>query len=1259
MTMMIGELGARITLLDKNKFEADIDGVGQRFGKLDNVGSSAGKAISSSIKAAAATTVIAGTVAAAYGVQVFKTGAAYNTLQQTSRAAMTTLMGGAKEANAQMDKLDDFARNSPFSKATFITAQQQMIGFGIEAKKVIPYLGAIQNAVAATGGSNESIAEIVEIMAKIQSSSKITADDFAQFGNRGVDAATIIGTQMGKTGAEIRAMVTKGVLPAEQALDALAAGMETKFAGAAANVKNTMTGAADRVKAATRDIGAALAEPFVSKNGGGLAVKWANDYADVLRGVEKAAGPMVSMLMGRAVPAIQAVDGAFTRAKIAVNGFSVTRVDSELNSLGAHAPAIAAVGGAVVAMGMQGIPVLGRFLPAINPVAGALLALAATSPQLRSAGGEILTSLSPLIPVAVQLGNTFSTSLTAVLPVVAGGLTAVARVAEVGANAIAAIPTPVLAAGIAFLGMRSAMSALEGPGKALSGVVSAVTEHFQASKATAEAMGGSVSVLGAAAHAGAGGVTAMGGALKAAFLSNPIGIALTVAAGAVAIFAAANADAAEKVAVHNKRTADLRQTLTETGGAATAATRDVIAASIAEDGIGEAAKSASVAHEMLTDAITGASGGAQIFKNTMRDQAKAAMEAAGKTEDAERVAKQLGLTYNDIIDHTLGFSEAQGTVGKAFEDADARGFGYRLSLDKVTEAVGGSLDAQQQLVGFVEAQSNAFREAQAENAAYRQAQRDLAAAMTESARSNQAFNDALSVARDTTKDMETRVSALKQALDELEGGTKSAAAAELDFAQKNNTLRDSLAATDQAGIKLYSSFLDGAGAIDLTNSAGVSFGKSLTSLNGDMLAASARAYDAAAATGDLEGATRAAREAGEQYIGTIRQTMLDMGLTVDQADALIGKYFSMPGTVSTLVTDSGSIDETTQAAIGLANEMRKLPADHIIEIKDNGTAEEVQSQLQAVAMLATSNPSGDVTIKAPTAPGVIDALKGIGFEVETLADRPGEIRLVTPNLAQTEGKIDEVTAKKREAAIQSVVKGGPEADRLLGDIADRARNADIRAQATGLGETGVQLDGVAKANRNADIKAKATGLGEATTDINRVANASYRATVHVSTSGLEASFASIERLKGAAVGIGVLKPTGSAIGNIFNHGTGGTSVQAFANGGTISTGMYRGGPPLLKFAEPETNWEAFISGKHGEEARNRKITVDAASRLGMEAYPKGTLAGAAGQGAVQVSLDGMRVKLIIGGQEIDGIIDARIDSHDQNTAHSAGLGWSE
>lgn len=75
------------------------------------------------------------------------------------------------------------------------------------------------------------------------------------------------------------------------------------------------------------------------------------------------------------------------------------------------------------------------------------------------------------------------------------------------------------------------------------------------------------------------------------------------------------------------------------------------------------------------------------------------------------------------------------------------------------------------------------------------------------------------------------------------------------------------------------------------------------------------------------------------------------------------------------------------------------------------------------------------------------------------------------------------------------------------------------------------------------------------------------------------------RLSGAPAG---------QVGAAYNANGG---MYSYANGG-FGAGFYKGGTPLYKFAEPETRWEAFISGKQGQEDRNRGIALEAYRRLG-------------------------------------------------------------
>ena len=277
---------------------------------------------------------------------VAKTGIEYNTLQQRARAALDVLVGGAEAANEQMDKLDAFARTSPFSKATFIQAQQQLLGFGVAAEKVVPTLQSIQDTVAAFGGSNAEIAAIVDVLARMQSQGRLSGEALERLGYYGVDAASVIAQQMGKTSAEIKDMASKpGGIPVDQIWDPLLEGLNERFGGAAAGMKDTMVGAIDRVSAAWRDLSADIMSSAVSPDGGGWLVGLTNSLADFIRGIEALPQP-VKEIGG----IVSGVGGAAT---LAAGGFllaapRIVETRDALKALGVLTPGVT---GKLVALG--------------------------------------------------------------------------------------------------------------------------------------------------------------------------------------------------------------------------------------------------------------------------------------------------------------------------------------------------------------------------------------------------------------------------------------------------------------------------------------------------------------------------------------------------------------------------------------------------------------------------------------------------------------------------------------------------------------------------------------------------------------------------------------------------------------------------------------------------------------------------------------------------------------------------------------------
>nr|DAO18325.1 MAG TPA: tail tape measure protein [Caudoviricetes sp.] len=490
----LGTLIAKITVDDKG-FTAGMDAATrrtQRFtadvqtqgGIVDRVFHSLGRSAKASLQVAATAAAGATVGVAALGKNTLSTGLAYNAMQQNANAALKTMLGSQKAVNEQMEKLGKLAQNSPFSKATFISAQQQLIAFGVEVEKVIPLLDAMQNAVAASGGGSQQLADLAFVVAQIKAAGKITGQDLIQLGQRGINAAEIIGKAFGKSSAEVKAMISKNQIDADQAIDALTKGMMEKFGGATDAIKQQWSGAADRIKAANRDIGADLGKMFIDPAGGGRAVEWGNKLADVLRTFQKRLREAQGGIEDFLSPAFKNISKGLDAANNALKKFDAARAGAQLEKLTSYTPLIGGTTAALMTFALQPIPVIGQLASAMGPLTVGVAALIAASPELRKAGGafgeafkpgekilastakqladlaiQLIKDLSPALEEGAKGLGTFLTNISPLAPALVSVLSALAPVVTAGAELAAAfanLPTPVLAAVVA-------LAALHGP----------------------------------------------------------------------------------------------------------------------------------------------------------------------------------------------------------------------------------------------------------------------------------------------------------------------------------------------------------------------------------------------------------------------------------------------------------------------------------------------------------------------------------------------------------------------------------------------------------------------------------------------------------------------------------------------------------------------------------------------------------------------------------------------------------------------------
>nr|WP_276582501.1 tape measure protein [Cellulomonas sp. RIT-PI-Y] len=775
--MTVGELVAYIRA-DGTQFDRTVDQSGSKFQSLGNL-------VRAGTKALATSFVALTTGAAAMGAAVFKIGADYNRLQQSSRAALTTLLGSAEAANAQMDKLDAFAKNSPFAKQVFISAQQQLLGFGVQAEKVLPILDAVQNAVAAVGGSNQEVSQVTYALAQMQGQGKLTGETLNQLGQYGIDAASILGQQLGKTGAEIRELASKpGGIPVDQVWDPLVTGLMSRFGGATANIKLQFDGAVDRVKGAIRDIGSILAAPFIDPNGGGRAVEWANKLADALRAAEAKAKPFVDLMVARFKPGLDAVTPALDKVRGLINSWDLSKVNVQLDKLTSYTPLIAGGSAALYAYGTQSIPVLSKLGLTVNPLVAGVAALVATSPGLRAAGADFLTALAPLLPVVQQLVSVFADTAMEVgqtlTPSLSQLLQAIAPVAVSLGEQLAPVLVQV---------MQYAVPLAE----QIADVVSWVAQLPGPVLTGAAAFGAAVVVLPqlvAGLQGMASTAAAAGAALKSAFIGNPVTLAITAIATAIGIFVGRSTEAKQRV----DTLADSFDTAT---GAITENTRAIVYNNLQADGTIDRAKALGINLQSLVDAALDPTGEAyQRLADRTEAARQASVDLAGEKPlsgilDGE--VQEAAGAYDDLKTVLVGVTGQSEDVAAAQEQARdqiAAGIG---ATDGATAAFRSNAEAVQASNDALQDQIQAQKDAAGVAMSLREAQ-------IQQTEAQKAANDAAANGAQVARDQ-------SGAIDLNADSTIMADKALLDLAARNAQVTDAMTKQNASGQELYSTTL--------------------------------------------------------------------------------------------------------------------------------------------------------------------------------------------------------------------------------------------------------------------------------------------------------------------------------------------------------------------------------------------------------------------------------------------------------------------
>lgn len=197
------------------------------------------------------------------GATAGKTAIDFTKLYESTMVVFEKMLGGKQAADELYSSLLSIAKASTFSQEAFLTAGKKLVGMGIDAQSTTKYMQAITDAVAGFGGTSENLTNVAENFAKISTAGKLSMEDVNMLSDNGIQALKILGNQYGKTTDEMRDMISKGAVPAKDAMDKLADGIEmgtegvngmtSAMAGMSLAMKGkTLTGALDSLNSGFR-----------------------------------------------------------------------------------------------------------------------------------------------------------------------------------------------------------------------------------------------------------------------------------------------------------------------------------------------------------------------------------------------------------------------------------------------------------------------------------------------------------------------------------------------------------------------------------------------------------------------------------------------------------------------------------------------------------------------------------------------------------------------------------------------------------------------------------------------------------------------------------------------------------------------------------------------------------------------------------------------------------------------------------------------
>jgi tape measure domain-containing protein len=150
---------------------------------------------------------------------------------EQTQIGFSKLFGSLEKGLNKLKELAAFAARTPFELVDVEKQASRLKAYGFAAAEIIPILRDVGDASSALGTGKEGIDRITLALGQMRSAGRVNSRDMLQLTEAFVPAWQYVAKATGKTTGEVRKLTEKGLIPAEEAIRAIRAGMQRNFGG--------------------------------------------------------------------------------------------------------------------------------------------------------------------------------------------------------------------------------------------------------------------------------------------------------------------------------------------------------------------------------------------------------------------------------------------------------------------------------------------------------------------------------------------------------------------------------------------------------------------------------------------------------------------------------------------------------------------------------------------------------------------------------------------------------------------------------------------------------------------------------------------------------------------------------------------------------------------------------------------------------------------------------------------------------------------